>query len=336
MMKRNNGEGTMRRNRPIAKLIRWYCNKQSGHVTEARQEIQRRFDGLDWTHQKKIVEAFLASTKSDRTWMYKNLLDLWDDSFEPQVRELWEQYHEERCAWVVIRHFEYDYIMSHLNELANGRNYFFICQRFASSNDFIIDSRLLKPMDSLIVHAYSGKAVSDEKVLDMLFKLVRECCLVVDAQEIKDHGDEPFAHVLLFERMRQGLYYARKMNAGDAIERITQWDKDVMQTICTNPEHLAMLNKGQISDKYRFGTAYFHVAAKYAFMALDDKYKRSDDPNPETILGVFRPFYEFYMRPGKLLPRFDFKNGFQDNLKDPDEIEEQNIFNPSSEENVPF
>lgn len=313
MMKRNYGDGTMRRNRPITKMIRWYCDKQSGHVTEARQEIQRRFEGLDWTHQKKIVEAFLASSKSDRVWMYKCLLDLWDDSFEPLVRELWEQYHEERCAWVIIRHFKYDYIMSHLDELASGRNYFFICQRFASRNDFIIDSKLLTPMDGLIVHAYSGKAVSDEKVLDMLFELVRECCLMADGQKIKEHGNDSFAHVLLFERMRQGLYYARMINATDAIEHITQWDKDVIQAISTSPEHHAMLKKGQVSDEYRFGAAYFHVAAKYAFKALDDKYKQPDDPNPEAILCEFRPDYGFYMRPGKLLPRYDFKNGFLDN-----------------------
>lgn len=49
------------RNRPIATLIEWYSDKKSGKVTDARKEIQKRFDYLDWNVQKRIVLTFLQS-----------------------------------------------------------------------------------------------------------------------------------------------------------------------------------------------------------------------------------------------------------------------------------
>ena len=101
---------TVSRNNPIATVIKNYVNKKSGKVTDSRNEIQRRFFGLDWKDQKKIMAAFLDSGISDRDWAYSRLLDLWDASFEPQVLKLWETYHEEKCAWVIIRHFPKEFI----------------------------------------------------------------------------------------------------------------------------------------------------------------------------------------------------------------------------------
>ena len=42
-----------RRNTPIAQLIKNYRDKKSGKVSAARNEIQWRFDALDWRHQKQ-------------------------------------------------------------------------------------------------------------------------------------------------------------------------------------------------------------------------------------------------------------------------------------------
>ena len=83
-----------KRNTPIATLIKNYINKKSGKVRESRKEIQRRFDHLDWKDQKKIMQAFLESGKGDRLWAYSKLVDNWDKSFEPRIKELWEQSHE--------------------------------------------------------------------------------------------------------------------------------------------------------------------------------------------------------------------------------------------------
>ena len=119
-------------NRPIKTVLKEYVERQKGKVVEARKELQRRFNGLDWNIQKKILVAHLKSSKSDRGWAYTLLLNYWDKSFLPYVQEIWETYHEERCSWIIIRYFPKDYILNNLHLFDFKRNYMFICLRFGS------------------------------------------------------------------------------------------------------------------------------------------------------------------------------------------------------------
>ena len=108
---------------PIATLIKNYVDKKSGKVSEARDEIKWRFRAQDWTVQKKILAAFLEGGKTDRRWAYSELLDLWDNSFEEKVKELWEKYHEDRCKWVVIRYLPLDYVRQNMQNFVDELSY---------------------------------------------------------------------------------------------------------------------------------------------------------------------------------------------------------------------
>lgn len=44
-------------NRPIRTVLKEYCEREKGKVVKARDEMHRRFDGLDWSVQKKILMA---------------------------------------------------------------------------------------------------------------------------------------------------------------------------------------------------------------------------------------------------------------------------------------
>ena len=79
-----------KRNAPIATLIKNYINKKSGKVSESREEIKWRFNWLDWKDQKRILNAFLDSGRSDREWAYGKVFDYWDESFLQKIKELWE------------------------------------------------------------------------------------------------------------------------------------------------------------------------------------------------------------------------------------------------------
>lgn len=95
--------------------------RKKGKVVESRQEIQRRFSGLDWSIQKKIIMAFLSSGKADRTWAYEQLVWYWDNDFFPKVKELFETYHEIGCVWAITRYFPTDYVLEHKDELSEGQ-----------------------------------------------------------------------------------------------------------------------------------------------------------------------------------------------------------------------
>ena len=103
-----------KRNRPIRIVFKEYAEQRKGKVVKARKELQRRFTGLDWSIQKKILYVHLKSSKTDREWAYPLLLEYWDESLKPCVQEIWETFHEERCSWVIIRHFTKDYPLAEL------------------------------------------------------------------------------------------------------------------------------------------------------------------------------------------------------------------------------
>ena len=133
-----------KRNTPIATLIKNYINKKSGKVAESRNEIQRRFEHLDWKDQKKILMASLDSCKSDRSWAYKRLLRYWDKSFEPKVKEIWDKYHEPMCAWPIIRFFPISYVKENMESFTSKRDYYFICLRLAEDANYVIDRNKLR------------------------------------------------------------------------------------------------------------------------------------------------------------------------------------------------
>ena len=105
----NNG----RRNRPIASLIRWYSDKQSNKVSDARQEIKRRFSGLDWSQQKKVLRAFVEGSNEDRRWALRKMYLMWDKSFADTVARHWSQSHDNDCALVVAGRMPEAYLLEH-------------------------------------------------------------------------------------------------------------------------------------------------------------------------------------------------------------------------------
>ena len=167
-------QNNKKRNTPIATLIKNFVNKNSGKVSESRKEIRNRFPALDWKDQKKIISSFLDSCASDREWMYTRLFDYWDDCFAEQIKSLWEEYHEDKCAWVVIRFLNENYVKSQIDNFTGGRDYYFVCRRLAHNNDFQIERERLSAIDYLSVLFYSGKNLSDCEATEIFYKIVCE------------------------------------------------------------------------------------------------------------------------------------------------------------------
>lgn len=52
-------EAKQKRNRPIRLVLKEYIERQKGKIVDAREELHRRFDGLDWSIQRKILLALV-------------------------------------------------------------------------------------------------------------------------------------------------------------------------------------------------------------------------------------------------------------------------------------
>ena len=270
---------TVSRNNPIATVIKNYQNKKSGKVTDSRNEIQRRFFGLDWKDQKKIMLAFLDAGAADRNWAYSRLLDLWDSSFEGQVRELWEAYQEEKCAWVIIRHFPKEYLQEHVDQFNQGRDYYFICRRLAEDSGFVIDKDKLSKTDYLMALSHADRHIDDGEAIDALYEIVRDIALHWNPYMELSRNYMPNRREIMtvsdFTNVSIALYYIEKMGNEGVVTDFQAWE-NMAHGIVRDSEEYKALNNKPISD-YEYKNELACILQKYMFRTLPEKYKTMTD-----------------------------------------------------------
>ena len=275
-----------KRNNPITKLIRNYVNKKSGKVSVSREEIKWRFDYLDWKDQKKILTAFMESGISDREWAYSKMLDNWDDSFQPKVKELWETYHEYKCSWSVIRYFPLEYIKEHISEFADERDYYFICLRLAKDNDYIIDRTKLTDRDYLAVLWHTGRIISDDEASDTLFSIIHDCCLAdTFMPRLERVGEGRYDKVITpanYREVNLAIYYLLKLEKDIIVQQFEQWNELVEDAINDSPEFKS-IDRNDFFLDYEYDRRRVEIANLYAFQALNEKYKLPSDPTVKQM-----------------------------------------------------
>lgn len=277
---------TQKRNTPIATLIKNYINKKSGKVAESRKEIQRRFEYLDWKDQKKILEASLDSCKSDRQWAYSKLYNHWDKSFEAKVKKLWDELHEPMCAWPIIRFFPISYVKENMASFTGERDFYFISLRLAEDPDYVIDRSRLRTVDYLAVLYYSGRTLSEDEAIDMLFEIVHDLCISGFSIYEQKHMnyDEGVFNLSKHLSINRAYNYLFLMDHLRAIRFFDEWNRKVYNYVMDSPEY-AILKKWGF-PRYDLFEQNILIVRKYAYLALDDKYKSPTDTSMTELLSL--------------------------------------------------
>lgn len=267
---------TQKRNTPVATLIKNYVNKKSGKVVVSRNELQKRFEHLDWKDQKKILMAHLDSCRADRLWAYKNLTRYWDKSFESKVKDVWEKLHEPICSWAIIRHFPISYIKENLELFTGERNFYFISHRFAEDPNYVIERDKLSSINYLSIIYHSGRTISDEEAEDILYKIVHEMCVKGFGFEDLENVDFPDGIVSLnnLRSIRLGKYYLREMGFINTVISFDNWNQKVLHNIFQSYEFKEIMKE---SDDLFICARKIDIARKYAYLTLDNKYKSPKD-----------------------------------------------------------
>jgi hypothetical protein len=284
----------LKRNTPVATLIKNYINKKSGKVSESRNEIQRRFEHLDWKDQKKILMASLDSCKSDRYWAYKKLTKYWDKSFEAKVKEVWDKLHEPMCAWSIIRFFPISYVKENLASFTNDRDFYFVSLRLAEDPKYVIDRSKLRTVDYLAVLCNSGRTISEDEAIDMLFEIVHDLCIngfSIFEQTHINHDENVFnlSNHLSINRAHNYLF---RMGHLKAIRFFDEWNRKVYYYVMDSPEY-AILKKWGFPRFDLFEQSIL-IVRKYAYLALDDKYKL---PTDTSMTGLSLDNLTFHQPP---------------------------------------
>lgn len=259
-----------RRNTPVNTLLKRYLDKKSGKVSEARREIKYRFDYLDWSVQKRIMTAFLASGKTDRAWAYTKLLKYWDDSFAPVVESLWNQFHEPKCSWPIIRHFPEEYVLKNMDSLSAENNYYFICRRLGNRIDFCIDKTRLAPLDYLSVLYSTGRDIDKKEALDMLYELIGNHCstglIIIELGNphyiTRNIGFNPRD----IRDVRRAVYYLQEMGEKESADTFISWCNFVAKEIKESPEFRELASQS-VSD-YDYVERLANIAVVYMYLNL--------------------------------------------------------------------
>lgn len=285
-----------KRNSPIATLIKNYVNKNSGKVSASREEIQRRFNWLEWKDQKKILTAFLDSGRSDREWAYGKVLDYWDESFMPKVKALWETYHEYKCSWSVIRYFPIDYILEHIEDFTDERDYFFICLRLAKDKSFVIDRAKLSNTDYLAVLYHTDRYITADDARDTIFTIVHDCCLndtfIMKLERLDSGKHRDVITPANFREVNLAFYYVVKLQQYEVAAQFRDWNEAVEEAIYNSPEFKA-IEKKDFSFDFEYDQRRIAVAKLYAIQALDEKYKQPSDPSVEVMRDAYEKSVEW-------------------------------------------
>lgn len=298
-----------KRNSPIATLIKNYVNKNSGKVSASREEIQRRFNWLDWKDQKKILTAFLDSGRSDREWAYGKVLDYWDESFMPKVKALWETYHEYKCSWSVIRYFPIDYILEHIEDFTDERDYFFICLRLAKDKSFVIDRAKLSNTDYLAVLYHTDRYITADDARDTLFSIVHDCCqndaFIMKLERLDRGKHRDVITPANFREVNLAFYYVVKLQQYEVAVQFRDWNEAVEEAIYNSPEFKA-IDKNNFSFDFEYDQRRIAVAKLYAIQALEEKYKQPSDPSVEEMRDAYEKGIEwsrtYHERSAEVLP----------------------------------
>lgn len=267
-----------RHNIPIATLLKEYANKKSGRVIFSKNEIKRRFDYLDWMDQNKIVMLFLDSCMTDRIWIYKKIYHCWDYTFEQKVKEVWEKYHEPECAWAVIRFFPISYIKENLESFTGERDYYFVCLRLAKYADFVIDKSKLTPTDYLSVLYHTGRTISNEDAINSFFLVIHNICVSGfsnnDTAKLFNERNKKLSlsktHSIALVK-----FYLEKLGNSEATNVFDKWNDSLDHDIERSQEYQDL---GECdADDYDCFCKHLKIIRKYAYLALDNKYKHSSD-----------------------------------------------------------
>lgn len=285
-----------KRNRPIAQLIKDFANKRSGKVTDSRVEIKRRFEFLDWKDQKKIMLIFLDSGKSDRDWAYSMLIDYWDKSFEHKLKALWKEWHEVKCSWVILRYFPIKFLVDHIDEFTEDRDYYFLCLKLAIKKEYIIDKSKLSKTDYLSVIYHTGRTIEENEAEQILYEVVHDTCLDCEPwlaiNKYKDVRKGEIMGPSLFQNVALVLYYLRKLEHTDVTDAFWSWNEHVQMEIFESPE-FKKIKLHEINEE-AYKNEMIKLARKYSYLSLDDKYKKETDP---TIEEMLKPKHYYIIAP---------------------------------------
>lgn len=155
----------------IGKKIAEFGQKKRGY-SYLRLELANRYEFASKADKRKIVEAFLTENRQDRIQAYQLLELHWDSYFTDKLVSVYDQYHDNECLMVFIKHYPRTFLNDKFDAIAGYFGYTYAC--YCMGADFVgkIDKQRLHPDDWLRLMANFKQKVSVAEAEAILYYYV--------------------------------------------------------------------------------------------------------------------------------------------------------------------
>lgn len=118
---------------------------------------------------------------------------------------------------------------------------------------------------------------------------------------LADKGRDTIISPIDFLAGSRVISYLKELGCGHAVRLFDEWNGEVRKAIFNSPEFKAIYNSDLEDFNFREGS--IKIARKYAYLALDGKYKKPSDPDIEEVLQPRRWFVETHHAEDELRDR---------------------------------
>ena len=142
----------------------------------------------------------------------------------------------------------------------------------------LIDKNRLSGTDYLSVLYHTGRTLPDDEAFDCLYKIVSDVCtednILTKLSRTAYIDRDTIVGPLLFQNVNLAVYYLTEMNMTHVVQQFEIWNEGVLTAIFGSSEYRAVI-KADLPNYY-MREAMVIVAKKYGYLALNDKYKKTD------------------------------------------------------------
>ena len=132
----------------------------------------------------------------------------------------------------------------------------------------------------------ANEVIDEKEAEDILFDTVHDICLDCDSILALDRYADVSKGTIIspkcFHSVSLALYYIRMLGYNSLLRDFDEWNEKVTKAILDSPEYKEMSIYGESEFEYRF--RMIKVARRYAYLLLDEKYKKTADPTIEEML----------------------------------------------------
>jgi hypothetical protein len=158
----------------------------------------------------------------------------------------------------------------------------------------VIEKEKLSLTDYFAVLYHTGREFDENEGLDVLYKIVHNYCVNgiedYEVSKSRDSDTTSWFFPVNLQDIRLAIYYLEKADCCKPVLAFEEWNEKVKTTMMESQEYKRLHAHPYVD--YDYERRKLDILRKYAYLALDDKYKMPSDPSADDFLKPVKEYSE--------------------------------------------